>query len=82
MVNLAAQGHPASSVTGMEPDDALSGALAALPAMQRAAIVLRYLDDLPVRDVARLLGKSEKAVESLLSRGRETLRRTYVRGER
>jgi DNA-directed RNA polymerase specialized sigma24 family protein len=30
-----------------------------------------------VRDVARLLRRSEKAVESLLSRGRATLRSTY-----
>jgi RNA polymerase sigma-70 factor (ECF subfamily) len=57
-------------------NDALVEAVSALPAAQRAAIVLRYLDDLPVREVARLLGRSEGAVESLLSRGRETLRRT------
>jgi RNA polymerase sigma-70 factor (ECF subfamily) len=60
-----------------EPDDELAMALAALPAMQRAAISLHYLDDLPVREVGRLLGRSEKAVESLLSRGRAALRSTY-----
>ena len=72
------QGARAEEVTwvgDMAPDDALSAALKRLPAAQRAAIVMRYLDDLPVRDVARLLGRSEGAVESLLSRGRETLRR-------
>lgn len=53
----------------------LVGALRQLPAAQRAALVLRYQDDLPVREVARLLDRSEGAVESLLSRGRETLRR-------
>jgi RNA polymerase sigma-70 factor (ECF subfamily) len=50
-------------------------ALRQLPAAQRAALILRYQDDLPVREVARLLDRSEGAVESLLSRGRETLRR-------
>jgi len=60
-----------------EPDDALAASLQRLPATQRAAVILRYVDDLPVRDVARLLGRSEGAVESLLSRGRETLRREY-----
>ena len=58
-----------------DPDDALADALRELPAGQRAALVLRYVDDLPVREVARLLSRSEGAVESLLSRGREALRR-------
>lgn len=60
-----------------EPDDVLSAAVANLPAAQRAAIILRYVDDLPVREVARLLRRSEGATESLLSRGRQALRRQY-----
>lgn len=51
--------------------------LDALPALQRAALVLRYLDDLSVRDVARALGKSVHATESLLGRGKESFRRAY-----
>jgi RNA polymerase sigma factor (sigma-70 family) len=58
-----------------EPEGVLVDAVRRLPAAQRAAITLRYIDDLPVREVAALLGRSEGAVESLLSRGRETLRR-------
>ena len=58
-------------------DDQLAAALGQLPAAQRAAVVLRYLDDLPVREVARLMSRTEKSVESLLSRGRESLRRIY-----
>jgi RNA polymerase sigma-70 factor (ECF subfamily) len=81
VIALATHSDMVSTVP-MDPDDELASALAALPAMQRAAVVLRYLDDLPVRDVARLLGRSEKAVESLLSRGREALRRTYEGTER
>ena len=57
------------------PDELIVAALERLPAHQRAAVVLRYVDDLPVREVARLLGRSEGATESLLSRGREALRR-------
>jgi RNA polymerase sigma-70 factor (ECF subfamily) len=78
VVNLASRGQLEAVMPWSGPrDDELAAALAALPAMQRAAVVLRYLDDLPVREVARLLGRSEKAVESLLSRGRDALRRTY-----
>ena len=48
--------------------------LGGLPADQRAALVLRYVDDLPVPEVARLLGRSVHATESLLARGRAGLR--------
>jgi RNA polymerase sigma-70 factor (ECF subfamily) len=73
---VARSDRPAVTWVGVrEPDDDLSDALRRLPAAQRAAIVLRYVDDQPVREVGRLLGRSESAVESLLSRGRENLRR-------
>ena len=35
---------------------------------QRAALIFRYIDDLAVRDVAELLGRSVSATESLLAR--------------
>jgi RNA polymerase sigma factor (sigma-70 family) len=50
-------------------------ALDRLPPAQRAAMVLRYMDDLPVRQVAQAMARTESAVESLLSRGRDALRR-------
>ncbi|MDQ3553630.1 MAG: RNA polymerase sigma factor [Chloroflexota bacterium] len=52
----------------------LAGALRSLPVAQRMAIVLHYLDDLPVQSVADSMGRSVGAVESLLSRGRAKLR--------
>ncbi len=57
--------------------EALMGALARLPALQRAVLVLHYADGLPVRDVAARIGRSESATESLLTRGREALRLAY-----
>lgn len=53
-------------------------ALAALPARQRAALVLRYYEERSQAEAASLLGVSEGALESLLSRGRATLRK-YMR---
>lgn len=82
LINLASRGQLEAAMPWSDPDHEFAAALAALPAMQRAAVVLHYLDDLPVREVARLLGRSEKAVESLLSRGRDALRRTYEGSER
>jgi RNA polymerase sigma-70 factor, ECF subfamily len=52
-------------------------ALQALSAPYRLALMLRYLDDLSVADVARLLGKSVRATESLLARARTALRAAY-----
>ena len=49
-----------------------------LPPSQRAALMLRYMDGLPVPEVARLLKRSVHATESLLARGRDSFRRLYV----
>jgi RNA polymerase sigma factor (sigma-70 family) len=49
--------------------------LAGLPARQRAVVVLRYLEDLPVAQVALLLGMAEGTVKSQAARGVEALRR-------
>lgn len=48
--------------------------LADLTERQRAAIVLRFVDDLPVADVAAALGMSVRATESLLARAMRRLR--------
>ena len=69
--------------------DAVVEALRLLPPRQRAAVVLRYLDDLPIAEVARALECSEGNVKSSTSRGLERLRAvlapvttTTVRGKR
>ncbi|MCU1387113.1 MAG: putative polymerase sigma factor, sigma-70 family [Ilumatobacteraceae bacterium] len=45
---------------------------------QRAALVLRYIDDMTVAEVAAALGRSVHATESLLVRAREALRTEYT----
>jgi RNA polymerase sigma-70 factor (sigma-E family) len=49
-------------------------ALATLPARQRAALVLRYYEDLSERDAAEALGCSLAALKSLVARGSDALR--------
>jgi RNA polymerase sigma-70 factor, ECF subfamily len=49
--------------------------LAAQLPIHRAALSLRYLDGLPVREVAEHLGRSERAAEALLVRARAAFRR-------
>jgi RNA polymerase sigma-70 factor (ECF subfamily) len=52
--------------------------LARLGPHHRAALTLRYLDDLPVPQVAQILGRTLHATEALLVRAREAFRRTYT----
>lgn len=69
-----------------QPDDpwqelldtsAAYSALARLPGPQRAALALRYLDGLPVTEIADHLDRTVKGTETLLVRARAALRRIY-----
>ena len=53
----------------------VAAAIAELPARQRAAIVLTYGDGMSNAQVAEILGTSVSAVETLLVRGKQNLRR-------
>lgn len=55
-------------------------ALERLGPHHRAALTLRYLDGLPVAEVAENLGRGIHATEALLQRARRALRRAYVEG--
>ena len=54
-------------------------ALGALSLAQRTALTFHYLDGLPVAELARQIGSSEHAAESLLARAREKFRVAYRR---
>lgn len=64
-----------------EPVDRLGVELAVLPARQRAALALRYVEGLSVREIASALGISEGAVKFHLHAGRERLRPIVRREE-
>jgi RNA polymerase sigma-70 factor (ECF subfamily) len=66
-----------STELGLEDRAMIAEILRSLPAGQRAVMVFVVLDDLPVAEAARLLGKSRGATESLLFRARESFRRAY-----
>ena len=52
-------------------------ALARLPGRQRACVVLRYFEELDVRETAALLGCSEGTVKSQTSRALDSLRAMF-----
>ncbi|MGO9320492.1 MAG: RNA polymerase sigma factor [Solirubrobacteraceae bacterium] len=57
------------------PDAALWSAVEELPARQRSAVVLRYVADLPHRDIAAAIGCSEEAARRSLHEGLTKLRK-------
>ena len=70
-----------------DPWDAQLTSMRAIDALQRlgdhhrAALTLRYVDGLPVPEVAALLGRTVHATEALLVRARSAFRAAYERGE-
>ncbi len=78
--------HRREQVTSAPPEQAapsghdshervdLQRVLATLTPRQRAMVVLRFLEDLPVAEVAQLLGVAEGTVKSQTARGVEALR--------
>ncbi len=77
-------GHPATQVDD-DPWDAELDRLAASQTMHQIApqhrlvLTLHYVDDLPVSEVADLIGRSVHATEGLLVRARQSFRRHYAR---
>ena len=58
------------------PDSAVLDAVMTLPQKYREAVYLHYYEGYSVREIAKLLGRSEAAVSAHLSRGRKSLRTT------
>ena len=63
-----------------ERQDEVVRALGRLPALQRQVLVLKYLEDMSVVDIAEQVNRSRVQVQSLLQRGREGLRRELAGG--
>lgn len=70
--------RPEARESGLDEDSLrrVRAGVRALPLKLREAVVLRYLEDLPIAEIATVLGVSEGAVEVRLHRARERLRTT------
>jgi RNA polymerase sigma factor (sigma-70 family) len=69
----------------IERDDAeaiaVRAAVAALPPAQRQAVILRYFADLPIREVAAVMGCPENTVKTHARRALESLRESRLLGD-
>ncbi len=72
----------ADYANAVETRDLVSAALQQLTLDQRTVLMLRFVDDLPVREVARAIGRSEHATESLLRRARASFEAAFHGGRR
>jgi len=71
--------HAGAKAERDERDRMVAAGIAQLPARQRAAIMLTYGDGMSNSQVAEILDTSVSAVETLLVRGKQNLRRTLGR---
>ncbi len=71
--------HPGVQLEDREAMERLFVHINELPPQQKTALLLKTTEDLPQNEVAEVMGLSPKAVESLLSRARATLRKRMVR---
>lgn len=65
--------HPGVLLEDKEALEALYQKINDLPEKQKTAIILKYLDELPQKEIAAIMGVTVKAVESLLQRGKKKL---------
>ncbi|GAC1474548.1 MAG: sigma-70 family RNA polymerase sigma factor [Isosphaeraceae bacterium] len=70
----ADQSSPSERFDHHEQIMRLSETMAQLPADQRQAVELRHIQELPIAEIGRLMGRSTPAVGGLLQRGMKALR--------
>ena len=77
---VAAEPEPGTADPWDETLDAVAAreVLGRLGPHHRAALTLRYVDDLPVPEVAAVLGRTVHATEALLVRARSAFRAAYA----
>lgn len=64
---------PSRSMAGVEAIRAVQSALARVPEANRTALKLRYIEGLPVAEIAARMGRTEGAVHQLCHRGLRAL---------
>jgi RNA polymerase sigma-70 factor (ECF subfamily) len=72
-------GRPDAALETAETRNQVVTVMDGLPEEERLALEWKYVDDLSVGDIADRLGRTEKAVESVLYRARRSFRAHFNR---
>jgi len=80
-LSLVREGEVFDRSGDVERRDEITRALGALPPLHRQVLVLKYLDDRSVEEIAQELGRSRVQVQSLLQRARAGLRTELGAGD-
>jgi RNA polymerase sigma factor (sigma-70 family) len=67
--------HPGVLLENKERSQLLFNAINKLPASQKSAFVLHKIEGFPQKEIAQIMNLSEKAVESLIQRAKENLKK-------
>jgi RNA polymerase sigma factor (sigma-70 family) len=70
--------HPGILMENKEQSSLLFQVIETLPESQKTAFILSFIEELPRAEVAQIMEVSLKAVESLLQRGKESLRKKLL----
>ena len=63
--------------TGEKSDSGIMEALMTLPDKFRTVLVLHYVEEYSIQEIAHIIGKSASAVKMRLQKGRRLLREAY-----
>ncbi len=74
---IDSQELPDEAIERAETEDLVGATMASLPPHYQSLLVAKYVDSLPVEEIARRRRQSGKSVESSLTRAREAFRRTF-----
>jgi RNA polymerase sigma factor (sigma-70 family) len=77
VMKQSAEARPAEPTTPLEAEETRGQVAAALDRLldeERQVLEWKYLQELSVRDIAERLGRTEKAIEALLYRARQSFR--------
>ena len=66
-----------NSVTKDSMDSGIVEALMTLPEKFRLVLILYYVEDYRIEDIAKIIGKTKSAVKMRLQKGRKLLEETY-----
>ncbi|HUW92038.1 MAG TPA: sigma-70 family RNA polymerase sigma factor [Bacteroidales bacterium] len=82
---LLSNDHPEDNLEATERLDILKKAVASLPAMQQKAFILHHYEDMPYKEICKVLNLSLSSVESLLFRAKVSLKKkctSYIMSEK